>query len=456
MAAFSAILHRRDQPALCLKTTPNSIVEISTTRTRVVFLGWIAGAILLCSGCALVASHSPSALDSKNVATDSVRVERKDFLHTVRLHGIVEAVQSYSVIAPRLAGQTAMTMVMTKLVKNGTQVHEGDILVEFDRQNQMKNVQDRQAEYDDLLQQIKRRQADQAVARASDDTDLKSAEVDVQAALVDMRKNDVIPATEAEINKQNLAEAEARLKLLKDTQPLKRTAEAADLRILEIQRDRTKMALEYAQANIERMSIKSPLNGLVVLTPIYRSSRYIDPQEGDEVRPGYAILKVVDPSAMQVRVRINQVDLLSLQPGQVTEVRLDAYPDMILPAVFDRTGGVGIASSSSRQIRYFTGFVAIKGTNPKLLPDLTAAADVRLQKLSKVLVLPREAIVSQNGETAVMVMRNGDMEKRAIKIGTMNEYEAVIESGVEEGTVVARNPQAKNLGSQQLPEKKER
>jgi HlyD family secretion protein len=369
-----------------------------------------------------------------------VRAERRDFRRTVRLNGTVEAVQSYTVIAPRLAGQTAMTMVITKLIGNGTLVREGDILIEFDRQTQVKNVLDRQAEYEDLVQQIKRKQADQSVARARDETDLKSAEVDVQSALVDMRANDLIARTQAEINRQNLEEAQARLKLLKDTLALKRQAEAADLRITEIQRDRARKAMEYAQGNIEKMTVRSRLTGMVVLTPVYRSSRYVDPQEGDEVRPGSMILKVVDPAAMQIRARVNQVDLSYLQPGQQAEARLDAYPDLVFPAIFDRVGAVGIASYSSKQIRYFTAYIRIKGNNPKLLPDLTAAVDVGTQFLEQALVLPREAILNQAGQDFVLVQEDGKWAKRAVKIQAMNDLEAVIASGIETGTLVNRNP----------------
>jgi HlyD family secretion protein len=174
---------------------------------------------------------------------------------------------------------------------------------------------------------------------------------------------------------------------------------------------------------------------------VYRTSRYVDPQEGDEVRPGSTILKVVNPSAMRVRARVNQVDLSYLRPGQQAEVRLDAYPDLVFPATFDRIGGVGLASYNSKQIRYFTAYISIRGTNPKLLPDLTAAVDVQVQALDHALVLPREAIVSQGGKTWVVVSQNQRSEMREVKISAMNDLDAVIESGIDEGTVVDRNPQ---------------
>jgi RND family efflux transporter MFP subunit len=346
----------------------------------------------------------------------------------------------------------ASTMVITKIVRNGVRVHKGDILAEFDRQNQIKSVLDRQADYDNYIQQIKKKQADQSSARVADDTDLKGAEVDVQSARVEMRKNEVIASFQAEINKQNLAEAEAKLKQLKDTYALKREAEAADLRILEIQRDRAQKAVAYAQNNIEKMTIKSPLDGLVVLSPMYKGTRMVDPQEGDEVRPGGGIMLVVNPSAMQVSARLNQVDLSQVHLDQTAEVRLDAYPDLVFPGRIDRIGAIGSPSSYSKRIRYFSAVVSIQGSNPKLLPDLTAAVDVQLERLDHALLIPREAVVMQKDQAMVNIVVNGRLEPRPVKIGPMNESEVVIESGLQEGMTVSLTPRIAVSTGKRLPE----
>jgi HlyD family secretion protein len=400
-----------------------------------------AASILLLSACSGV--PPPAAQGSSSVITDSrtARVERRDFHRTLRFHGTVEAIQSYSVNAPRLSGQSAAPMVITKLVRNGTHVHRGDVLVEFDRQNQMKTVLDREAEYKDLLQQIRKKEADQAAARARDETEIKAAEYDLQAARVDMRKNDVVTSIEAEKNRQNLAEAEAKLAQLPRTLALKRESAAAEFRILQIQRERALNAMNYARRNIELMGIQSPLEGLAVLTPIYKMSRMADPQEGDEVRPGQPLLLVVNPAAMQVRARINQLDRYYLKLGQHVEIHLDAYPDLVFPGTVERLGAVGASSDFSRsQIRYFIALISIKGSDPKLLPDLSAAADVELEKLENALVLPRESVVIQNGESMVEVLNEGRSEMRRVQIGPMNDCEVVIASGIHEGTIVARAP----------------
>jgi len=343
-------------------------------------------------------------------------------------------------------------MVITRIVPNGIQVQAGDVLVEFDNQNQMRNVLDKKAEYDNLVQQIRKKQADHLAARAKDETEIKGAEVDVQTARVEMRKNEVIPGYQAAINKVNLAEALARLEQLKDTFALKREAETAELRILEIQRDRAQRAADYAQNNIENMVVKSPMAGLVVLTPSSRGTSMVDPQEGDEVRPGGGLMMVVNPFAMQVLTKVNQVDVSQVYAGQPAEIRLDAYPDLVFPGKVEAIGAIGTPSNYFKKIRYFSVVVSIQGSNPKLLPDLTAAVDLQLKSAKDVLILPRETVVIRNGEAMVEVVENGESRPRQIEIGLINDCEVVVESGLEEGAIVSLNPQIPAGETESLPD----
>jgi multidrug resistance efflux pump len=58
------------------------------------------------------------------------------------------------------------------LIRPGTTVTKGDLIVEFDRQDQIKNSLDRRAELQDLEQQIAKREAQERAARAHDDSEM--------------------------------------------------------------------------------------------------------------------------------------------------------------------------------------------------------------------------------------------------------------------------------------------
>jgi multidrug resistance efflux pump len=299
--------------------------------------------------------------------------------HILRLKGTTEAVQARAILAPLLAGQQIGTLTIIHLAANGAKVNPGDLLVEFDRQAQMRDIIDKQAEYQKLVDQVAEEQAKEVAARAKDETELKSAEDDQRKAELEVQKAEIVSRIDAEKNQETLVEARATYDQLRETFDLKRKAAQAAIRILEIQRDRTKQTMDHAKANSEQMQVHSPLDGVVVLNTIWKQGTIGEVQEGDQVRPGVPFMQVVNPAIMRVRVLANQEDFPCLQVGQPAKVRLDAYPEMTLPGKIDQISPIGENGDFSSKLRTFVVIVAIQGNDPKLMPDLSAAVDVELR-----------------------------------------------------------------------------
>ena len=418
---------------------PPSKTPVRRQRKRWLLWTSVTAAALI-AAVVIVRRLSPDEKNSSGaLATRTAVVEQKDFLMSLRLHGIVEAVESHAIAAPRLSGQGLGTLIITRLVASGSSVHRGEVLVEFDRQAQLRNVLDKQAEYRDLVEQIKKKQADQQATRAADETELKQAEDAQKTAELEVKKNEILSKIDAEKNELNLERARATLQQLRETFELKRRADQADLRVLEIQRDRALAAARWAQGNTEKMVIHSPVDGVAVINSMWKSGSLSDVQEGDEVRPGFAFMQVVNPSQMQVRIRVNQADIDDLHEGQDARINLDAYPDLRFPGKVERIAAVAQTSAFYNKVRVFNVLFAIQGSDPKLLPDLSAAVDVQLDRQPGALVAPRDAIVLENGHSYVRVKNGSGYERREVKLGAASDVEQVILSGVEKGAVLLRN-----------------
>ena len=320
---------------------------------------------------------APAETDAKNGAPPSAGAPATLPGGTLRLSGTVEAVRSRTVAVPRLAGQALPTLVITRMVKGGTRVEEGDLVVQFDTQQQLIAALDRQADVVDLDGQIKRRQAEQAAALERDTTELKQAEHDVERSRLDNRRNEFLGSTEAEKNRLALEQAQAKLDQLRQTFKLKRQAAAADLRILEIRRDRAERNMLQAQRNTELMEIRAPFGGLIVTRTTFRGSAgFVEVQEGDEVRPGLPIVSIVDTAAMQVRARVNQADINVLRQGQPAKIRLDGFPELLFDGVVELVTPLAVSSEMSTTVRSFSAVISIKGVHEQLLPDLTASVEI--------------------------------------------------------------------------------
>ena len=295
----------------------------------------------------------------------------------LRLHGTIEPNRSQMVTVPRLTGSGVGPIVIVHLAKAGTLVKAGDPLVEFDRAAQIKTAHDREAEYRDFIEQINKKRADQITARAKDETELVEAANAAKAAELDMLDKDLIAPIKAEQNALVLEEARAKLAQLRQTFELKRRSEAADLRILEIQRDRAFNAWKHAETNADKMRIVSPLAGLVVLKTIWKGGSFGEMQEGEDVRPGQPILEVVDPSAMRVRARVNQADVENVRIGERARITLDSFPSRQFGGRLDQLSPIGSTSGLSSRVRTFLAIFSVEGTDPHLLPDLAAAVDLQ-------------------------------------------------------------------------------
>jgi HlyD family secretion protein len=404
---------------------------------------WLAGAgllvVALAIGAALLAARDPEPVAQTGHRAGTATVTRRDFVRSVRISGTVEAVHAITVSVPRLAGQNVPSLVITRLIRPGAMVQPGDLLVEFDRQEQLKNALDRRVELNDLEQQIRKKEAEERAARARDDSEIAQAESSLKRAGLEMVKNEMLPKILAEKNRQALEEAEARLEQLRTTYILKRKAAEADLRILQIRRDKAENAMQQAVSNADRMSIQSPIAGMAVIRSIWKSGNMAEVQEGEEVRAGVPVVDVVNPSAMRVRAKVNQADVNELKVGLPVHVGLDAYPDLTFTGRVAQISPLAVRSTMSPKVRTFTALIEVDGSHPNLMPDLTASLDVELAREADALVVPRDAVRYETDRAFLRVQRGSGFADQPVAVGAMNAHEAVIASGIEEGAVIARN-----------------
>ena len=400
----------------------------------------LAGAaFLLLVAIPYLFAHLRRGRRAANRGESIVKVERKNFGQVIRLNGTTQASRSFVVLAPKLEGAQVGSMVITKLVPAGTHVKKDAFLVEFDPQAQTKDYLDKKSTYENLVGQVAQKQAEEDIARAKDDTAMKQAEDELQRAQLELQRNEIVSRIDAEKNQEALDEAQVTLKQLKQTYELKRAASVSTIRIQEIQRDRALEAMRYAQGNAAKMVVHSPMEGVVVYNTIWLGGRMGTVQQGDQVRPGVPFLQVVDPSQMEVRVELNQVDVLKVHPGQRAQMRLDAYPGMTLPAVLEEFSPLGHTGQFTEAVRSFAARFSVQGTDPRLLPDLSAALDLDLGTQNNVLVVPWQSIGTEADHPFVWLKTTGSFSKRTVQRGPRNDLEAVVVSGLKEGDIIRRS-----------------
>ena len=330
--------------------------------------------VLLISAVALVscerASPSNTATPTAASAAEPSHGQRE-----IRLTGTVEAVHSSKVVVPQLTGQNNQ-MTLTGLIPNGSRVNEGDPIAEFDPTAEMDRAREAKAKYEDLGHQVDQKIASNRADAEKRQSDLKQAEADLGKAMLEVQKAPVLAEIARLQNEVKAAVAREHVDSLKKSNALHDKSDAAALRILELQRDRQKVALERAQGNLDKLRVRAPLGGMIAHANVYRNGSMTHAQEGDQMYRGNALVSIFDPSEMQVRCSVGEPDGIALVKGARATVYLDAYPDLALSAHFEYASPIATTALSS-PIKSFTAVFKLDKPDPHLMPDLSAAVVIQ-------------------------------------------------------------------------------
>lgn len=341
---------------------------------------WAVSAV----GCGLfVAGCQRPAAVQANTAGDPKPVEKKVVAtsgpHPVRATGTIQAVRAYTVQVPQVTGQVSgqpNRLILVKLVPNGAKVEKGDTLAEFDRTSQLDAAREAQAKFEDLSHQVRQKGAQNRSDVETRGAALKEAEAELARAQLQLRKGPILNEIDRLKNEERARAARAKVESLGQINGFRTKAEAAGLRILELQTDRQKVALERARTNSERLVLRAPIGGMVALENIWRGGAMGNAQEGDQLWPGQGLLKIFDPGEMEVLALVGEPDGAVLRPGATAMVSLDAYPDAVFQARFHSASPVATTALGS-PIKNFSARFRLQQTDPRLLPDLSAAVVIQ-------------------------------------------------------------------------------
>ena len=124
--------------------------------------------------------------------------------------------------------------------------------------------------------------------------------------------------------------------------------------------------------------------------------------------------------------------------GQRGTIRVEAIPDRELKGHVDKISALAKADFTTwPPPRNFDLTMAIDDPEERLRPGMTATIRVAVETLSRVLLVPPQALFSSGGEDFVYVIRHGRAEHRRVEIDRRNADHVVVKSGLQEGETVA-------------------
>lgn len=455
------------RPAVVPPRAPEAVPpRAPKKRRRIGLWGVVVVVILLAGGAAYYVKNRPESKTAGGgplVTVPTIAVSLGNLTATARVTGTVAAQNFASLMAPRIMGsRTGMnrggtdanfggavagagggmggdfTLILLHLAKAGIQVKTGDIVAEFDPQFQLQRLDDYKDTVVQLRNSVKKLVANLAASKEAHDQSVRAAKAAWQQAVLDLQTAPIRSAIDAENYKLMAEQTDAMYKQLDFESALVEESQRAAIRASALNQRQSEIELQRAQTNVERMTIKSPMDGIVVMASIVRNGEFGQIREGDQVNPGQPFITIVDPRSMVLNATVNQVDAERLRLGMKASVRLDAYPGVELPGSLI---GIGAMSKTSSFRASYVGEIPVRlkieKTDPRLIPDLTGSAEIVLNTASDTLVAPREAVFSESEGSFVFVQSPEGWTRKKVELGLASFTMVSIRSGLQAGDVIA-------------------
>ncbi|MBN2767311.1 MAG: HlyD family secretion protein [Paludibacteraceae bacterium] len=362
------------------------------------------------------------------------KVTRGTLFLEIYEEGEVEAINSTNITAPNISWRFG-NLKITSIVKDGTEVQEGDTLIAFDPSEVLKGVTDAESRLEINIAELERMEAQHQ-------SDLEELRADYEVTRISQEISKIrfesagyeadIKRKEIQLNleKANIALARAkeqienRIKIQKEENKQKK---------LSIDQDRAR--LQEAHETLKKLRLISPSSGIAIINRNWSTGNKF--QLGDQTWAGFPLIQLPDLSALRAVVKINEVDIAKIQKGLQVEIKPDAFSDSVYVGTVSSVANLAVNKDGSSKIKVFPVEINIKETSQKLLPGLTVSCRIIIGKVENALLLPIDAIRTEVDQTFIYKKAGNGYEKVVVQTGESNSDYIVILEGLKEGDTVA-------------------
>jgi HlyD family secretion protein len=395
-------------------------------------------AVIILIGFALSRSRLAIASDGIPLA----QVKRGDLDLKVHANGELNATHTMMLAAPAVGGGS---LQITRLLAGRLPVKKGDVVIEFDPSEQRYKLEQSRSELLQAEQEITKAKADAAVLKAQDKVALLKARYDVRKAELDVQKKEIVSAIDAAKNDAALKQAKQLLaELERDIESHNKSGQAS-VYLAQEKYNKSKLEMDQAQQNIDKMSVTAPMDGLISIQKnmdasggfFFTGMSVPDYHAGDQAQAGSAIAQVVDPTELELKAKISERNRGNVKQGQSVDVVFDALPGRAYHARVKQVGGMSTREFFEDNAGgTFDVTMQLSDADAPLHSGMTAQLLFLGDTRKDVFYLPRQAVFLKDGKHIVYLKSGKGYEQKEIEIKDETESRAVIK-GLSDGTSIA-------------------
>jgi len=231
--------------------------------------------------------------------------------------------------------------------------------------------------------------------------------------------------------------------------------------------------VKEAKDNLGRTTIYAPADGTISSLDVELGERVL----GTQQKTGTELLRVAKLNNMEVKVDVNENDIVKINIGDSTKIQVDAYLKKEFKGIVTSISNSASAATTADQVTNFKVKVRIlkesyqdllegkPATYSPFRPGMTATVDIITERKEKVIGVPISAVVIKSDTTAtksyeikdegedkkvatkndkkfecVFVKVGNKAKIRIVKTGIQDDTNIEVTSGLKKGDVVIVGP----------------
>jgi membrane fusion protein (multidrug efflux system) len=192
--------------------------------------------------------------------------------------------------------------------------------------------------------------------------------------------------------------------------------------------DQIKYDLESARASYDLAKLELSYTNIVAPISGVIAQRMVKP--GNLITLNAPVFRIVNNAHLEGVLNAPEREMSRLKAGLPLRMVVDAVPGKVFDGKVDRVSPV--MDSSSGTFRVVCAF----DNAPELRPGMFGRIEVVYDQRQDALTIPRVALIEDEGEPAVYVVKGNKAQRRAVTIGFSNGEFAEIRSGLKDGDQV--------------------
>jgi HlyD family secretion protein len=370
---------------------------------------------------------------------DLITAQRVDFPLIVSATGVLEATRSVSIGPPVIRRERRFKLM--RIVDEGTEVSEGDFLMEFDTTDISSRLRDETANFQRVQEERQKKRSDSDIQLRNLKLSLEQAKTNLQKLEVKMSSQvDLVSGIEVEETRIQRDAAKTNVDFLEKKVKYVTESGQLDLQISRSNEAHYRGRMEDLMDAMDSFTVRAPVAGVAIYKRDWNNEAV---EIGSYVFGMNTVLEIPDLSSIRARVQIDEIDSGKVKTGQEANITVDAVQGRSFAGSVASIGTILKQATFDRPQKVNDTYVEIKGVDKKQLrPGMNLKAQIQVGKYEKVVVIPLSSIQERDGRSYVQVWKPEakSFEWRRIQLRTNDGLTAVVESGLNANEKIRAKP----------------